>query len=50
MTLTFLCRELGGICRVSDKKHLAKEVIAIVQFTDTSLPSVTLSKAFAECF
>jgi hypothetical protein len=29
---------------------LGKEVVADVQFTETSLPSVTLRKEFAECF
>jgi hypothetical protein len=28
---------------------LGKEAVADVQFTDRSLPSVTLGKAFAEC-
>jgi hypothetical protein len=49
VTTTFLCRELGGtrqsLCRVPDK-----EVVVDVQFSETSLPSVTLGKDFAECF
>jgi hypothetical protein len=31
-------------------KVLGKEAVADVQFTELSLPSVTLGKAFAECF
>jgi hypothetical protein len=31
------------------QKVLGKEVVADVQFTERSLPSVTLGKAFAEC-
>jgi hypothetical protein len=35
----------------SAKEHvLGKEVVADVQFTETSLLSVTLGKVFAECF
>jgi hypothetical protein len=32
------------------KVVLDKEVVADVQFVELSLPSVTLGKAFAECF
>jgi hypothetical protein len=32
------------------QKELGKEVIADVQFTETSLSSVTLGKYFTECF
>jgi hypothetical protein len=32
------------------QKVLGKEVVADVQFAERSLPSVTLGKAFAECF
>jgi hypothetical protein len=31
------------------QKVLGKEVVVDVHFTETSLPSVTLGKAFAEC-
>jgi hypothetical protein len=32
------------------KKIFSKEAVADVQFTEPSLPSVTLGKAFTECF
>jgi hypothetical protein len=32
------------------QKVLGKEAVADVQFTERSLPSVTLGKVFAECF
>jgi hypothetical protein len=32
------------------QKVLGKEVVANVKFTETSLPRVTLSKEFVECF
>jgi hypothetical protein len=32
------------------QKVLGKEAVADVQFTETSLPSVTLGKDFVECF
>jgi hypothetical protein len=49
----FLCRVLfdtrQSLCRVSEKKHSAKNPLSMKTFAECSLPSVTLGKAFAEC-
>jgi hypothetical protein len=47
VTTTFLCRPL---CRVPEKKYLAKKALPMYCFAEPSLPSATLDKAFAECF
>jgi hypothetical protein len=52
VTATFICRVPNGtrqiLCRVSDKKYSAKRPLP--QFAERYLPSVTLGKAFANCF
>jgi hypothetical protein len=54
VTATFLCRVLPGTRQTSlpsaQEKVLGKEGFADVLFAEPSLPSVTLGKAFAECF
>jgi hypothetical protein len=45
--VTFLCRVSNG---TRQHKVLGKETAADVQFAERSLPSVTLGKAFAECY
>jgi hypothetical protein len=54
VTAAFLCRVLSGTRQRSlpsaQEKALGKEGFADALFTEPSLPSVTLGKAFAECF
>jgi hypothetical protein len=54
VTATFLCRVLPGTRQTSlpsaREKVLSKEGFADALFTEPSLPSATLGKAFAECF
>jgi hypothetical protein len=54
VTVVFLCRVLPGTRQTSlssaREKVLGKDVFADVLFAEPSLPSVTLGKAFAECF
>jgi hypothetical protein len=50
----FLCRVLSGTRQrglpSAREKALDKECFADALFAEPSLPSVTLGKAFAECF
>jgi hypothetical protein len=52
--MTFICRAQVGtwqrLLLSGRHKVLVKEAIVDVQFTKSSLPSVTLGKAFAESF
>jgi hypothetical protein len=50
VTAAFLCRVLSGTRPSAREKALGKEGFADVLFAEPSLPSVTLGKAFAECF
>jgi hypothetical protein len=54
VTAAFLCRVLSGTRQRSlpsaREKALSKEGFADALFAEPSLPSVTLGKAFAECF
>jgi hypothetical protein len=54
VTAAFLCRVLSGTQQRSlpsaREKALGKEGFADALFAEPSLPSVTLGKAFAECF
>jgi hypothetical protein len=54
ITAAFLCRVLSGTRQTSlssaREKALDKEGFADALFVKPSLPSVTLDKAFAECF
>jgi hypothetical protein len=54
VTAAFLCRVLPGTRQTSlpnaREKVLDKEGFADALFAEPSLPSVTLGKAFAECF
>jgi hypothetical protein len=54
VTAAFLCRVFPGTRQTSlssaREKVLGKEGFADVLFAEPSLPSVTLGKAFAECF
>jgi hypothetical protein len=54
VTAAFLCRVLSGTRQRSlpsaREKALGKEGFADALFAEPSLPSVTLGKAFAECF
>jgi hypothetical protein len=54
VTATFLCRVLPGTRQTSlpsaREKVLDKEDFADALYTEPSLPSATLGKAFAECF
>jgi hypothetical protein len=54
VTATFLCRVLSSTRQRSllsaREKALGKEGFADALFAEPSLPSVTLGKAFAECF
>jgi hypothetical protein len=54
VTAAFLCRVLPGTRQTSlpsvREKVLGKEGFADALFVEPSLPSVTLGKAFAECF
>jgi hypothetical protein len=54
VTAAFLCRVLSGTRQIflpsAREKALGKEGFADALFTEPSLPSVTLGKAFAECF
>jgi hypothetical protein len=54
VTAAFLCRVLPGTRQTSlssaREKVLGKEGFADALFAEPSLPSVTLGKAFAECF
>jgi hypothetical protein len=54
VTVAFLCRVLPGTRQTSlssaREKVLGKKGFANALFTEPSLPSVTLGKAFAECF
>jgi hypothetical protein len=54
VTATFLCRVLSGTRQrglpSAREKALGKEAFADALFAESSLPSVTLGKAFTECF
>jgi hypothetical protein len=54
VTAAFLCRVLSGTRQrglpSAREKALGKEGFADALFAELSLPSVTLGKAFAECF
>jgi hypothetical protein len=54
VTAAFLCRVLSGTRQrglpSAREKALGKEAFADSLFAESSLPSVTLGKAFAECF
>jgi hypothetical protein len=54
VTATFLCRVLSGtrqrVLSSARQKALGKGGFADALFAEPSLPSVTLDKAFAECF
>jgi hypothetical protein len=54
ITAAFLCRVLSGTRQrglpSARDKALGKEAFADAVFAETSLPSVTHGKAFAECF
>jgi hypothetical protein len=54
VTAAFLCRVLSGTRQrglpSAREKALGKEGFADAPFAEPSLPSVTLGKAFAECF
>jgi hypothetical protein len=54
VTTAFLCRVLSGTRQrglpSAREKALGKEAFADAVFAESSLPSVALDKAFAECF
>jgi hypothetical protein len=54
VTAAFFCRVLSGTRQTflpsAREKVLGKEGFADALFAEPSLPSVTLDKAFAECF
>jgi hypothetical protein len=54
VTAAFLCRVLSGTRQTSlssaREKALGKEGFVDAMFAESYLPSVTLGKAFAECF